>query len=432
MGIDLGLSGRYGNRFSFLAKSPKSFLDEVWSWFSKNWPEITDRYEAVDPASGGHSLGIQLHPGAQHAVFTSTSRGSIDLHAKTSTAGPGYHIELCNALIAIADDLAIRWTETETLFDETHYIHSRDPSDVYAATRRWISTVAAHCRTFNEESLSFSMPLGRRFQLKAPLLTPVGPRGIEWIQTAESHPDAASDMFPWWYAGKGAHYWRGRALVRMWMECPWSTPVSDPQSAVMRDIHDSLLRAHQMDRQLEMPWVEWCEIVDYLGLDQDQADLVRRKAATVDREPKIGYRRLPMEVSPWEEGWSVTIPGHFADEHAESSSWIAWDDRRAVRLTSYSLSGAAAEPPPPSVLEEGFTVLDRIEFANVAGHAVLTEEKSEGDPYLNLQAFIPASSHLLLATISFPHDERDWGFKTMAGIRFHEPSAVQQITDPAE
>ena len=345
MGIDLQIRGRYA-RFAFLAADAQTFLTRVQEWWERNHGELLiARNGFLGLWNGTPSLGVSVHPGAENVAFTVARRGHVEVTAKTSTAGPGYHMFVCDALHALGDALRIRWDEPhEQSFDEGYYFYTRNPSDVHEEMRTFVRNLARIALTDTVgDALQLSMPSDWRFDVPdAYVLTPLGPRDREWLEGASVDGNRGIDLFPWWHRGAGPHYWLGRALVQMWSEVRWRVPFTDEQTETLREVYAALAAAYRAEPRLTYPWRAWSEIARWLPPDGELTEEIHANAAAAAEAPPVGYRRHDV-IAVVTEGWTVRVPGSFAQEMDEDG-WLAWEPGRWVHVATFRHEGAALQP----------------------------------------------------------------------------------------
>lgn len=398
MGIDLQIRGRYA-RFAFLAADPQTFLTHVQAWWAEHHGELLiERNGFLGLWNGTPSLGVSIHPGAENVAFMVTQRGFVEVTAKTSTAGPGYHMFVCDALHALGDALRIRWdTPHEQSFDEGYYFYTRNSSDIHEEMRKFVRNIARIALTDGAgNALQLSMPSDWRFDVPdAYVLTPLGPRDREWLEGASVDGNRGIDLFPWWHRGAGPHYWLGRALVQMWSEVRWRAPFTEEQSETMREVHAALATAYGAEQRLTYPWRAWSEIARWLSLDDELAQTIHANAASSPETPLIGYRRHDVTVTI-AEGWSVRIPGAFAQEWDEEV-WVAWEPGRRVLVRT----STRAAPQPETI-------------AHADGHWTLQCTLAGND------------DTLAQLTITFDDEaHRSWAIATRESLRWAPPPPRQ-------
>ena len=91
------------------------------------------------------TLFLQIHPCAEDVEISVPQPGMCLINAKTLTAGPGYHVFLCDLLHSLAAHHHIEWEEPEEQVegDETGYFFQRDATSVRQEMLRWLSAMAA-------------------------------------------------------------------------------------------------------------------------------------------------------------------------------------------------------------------------------------------------------------------------------------------------
>jgi hypothetical protein len=176
------------------------------------------------------------------------------------------------------------------------------------------------------------------------VLTPLGPRSAEWLAAVAGDRLSGADVFPWREPTLDAPFYRDRALTLMWCEYPWRPPLTADEGELADQIAADLATAHKLDPQLPLPWREWASVAADLAADAGQytvepvpaelrEEITRRAAAINPADPLIGYRRRPVWV-PLADGWSVQVPGGFAEGWAaDGKTWCGWDAARRVTAT---------------------------------------------------------------------------------------------------
>ena len=110
--------------------------------------------------------------------------------------------------------------------DETGYFHTGDHRALEEEFLRWLRGVAKIVTEGLAEDyqwLMISMAIGHHYHHHGPLVTPMGPRGLDWLEAVAEDPARGIDLFPWWPArhrrpvlpgpGAGPHV-AGRPLAR--------------------------------------------------------------------------------------------------------------------------------------------------------------------------------------------------------------------------
>ena len=403
MGIDLQIRGRYA-RFPLLAADAQTFLTHVQAWWAEHHGELLiERNGFLGLWNGTPSLGVSLHPGSENIAIMVPRRGFVEVSAKTSTAGPGYHMFVCDALHDLGEALRIRWDQPhEQSYDEGYYFYTRSSSHIHEEMRNFVRNIARIALTSGEgNALQLSMPSDWHFDVPdAYVLTPLGPRDSEWLEGASIDGNRGIDLFPWWHRGAGPHYWLGRALVQMWSEVRWRAPFTDEQAETMREVHAALATAYAAEQRLTYPWRAWSEIAHCLSLDDELARTIHANATASAETPLIGYRRHDV-IATIAEGWSVRVPGAFAQEW-DGEVWVAWEPERAVRVQLFT----RAETQPETI-------------THADGHWTLRCAVAGND------------DTLALLTITFDDEShRDWAIATRDSLRWTvRPERQTHVTE---
>ena len=89
---------------------------------------------------------------------------------------------------------------------------------------------------------------------------------------------------------------------------------------LLEDVHRLLSKAYPMEPDLPYPWHAWAEVVAFGGFEDAMArQVIARAAATPPPEVPVGYRRDPVRIT--HEGWSLRIPGDFAERRTPEEWW---------------------------------------------------------------------------------------------------------------
>ncbi|HVK18408.1 MAG TPA: hypothetical protein VM533_15840 [Fimbriiglobus sp.] len=338
----LALTGRVELSGQKLARADvREWLARAAVWFETVGDAVLDA--RLDRDGDRTVLSVTFHPAAEDVVVRLSSSGTVRLTANTWPAGPGYHAYLCGTLDAFAEDFGIVWDQVE---DPTGFSRTADPAALQTHFLTFLRRACDTLATSGDEPLVLGLPADHGFTHPGPVLTPLGPRPREWLA-------AARDFFPWWTAEPDAAFYRDRALTLLWCEFPWRPPLTEDEGELTDQIAADLEMAHSLDPTGPLPWAEWAEVLaavagDRLGLTMQgiepelKAEVLRR-AAVLDPATRTGYRRYPVRVEVG-GGWSVEIPGSFADGwDADGRTWVGWDDHR--RVTARVGGGAESFAP---------------------------------------------------------------------------------------
>ena len=433
MGVGLYLSGRWKGA----ADDPEAFLDRLQSWLEEHAGEPLESVRLGRDGEDRPAVVVSLHPCAEDVEIAVPEPGRVAITAKTSTVGPGYHAFLCDLLHRLGDAMEIDWDtpdEDSGTGDETGYFHTGDARALEEEFLKWLGGVAkiiAEGLERDYQWMMISMAIGHHYRHHGPLVTPMGPRDVEWLEAVKEDPVRGIDLFPWWPAGIGAPFYLGRALARMWRDVCWRAPLTDEEGRLLMDVHLDLSRAHRLDPSLDYPWREWRELMEsieahfgYVEMAGDtlEAD-VHRRAAEIGPEspvPLIGYRRLPVRVD-LTDGWSIEIPGEMVEQWDDEGLWTARDAERAVFFKSYSLTKEDGTKPEADEILDGLTLPDGrlLEHREdqVSGRAVLTSPDGDDDPAWQLVGHSVIEGGLAACNIILGDpDDCDWAIATWRSL----------------
>lgn len=353
---------------------PLRWLDEVQVWLSGRHPGLL-RGSLPD---GGAGLLLRLHPAAP-GVALSLSPGEgprgtarLRLVARTEAVGPGYHRLLCTLADALAGERGVRWDVGACGDDTGFFLGGGDEALIRAfdeelaqSARLALARLAA-----GETEVGLNLPPGLAIPLPGAAATPLGPRSLAWLGAVAADGAQGRDCYPWPSLEPGPSEAIGRALCLLWLEARPRPPLTDAESAT------------------------WIEIADLLG---GQPEGVRDAA-------RMGYRRGPVRVS-LPQGWSIEVPGAFADDVEEGGTWVAWDQTHTLWVSVLAPQDASAGATPLlGLAQEDDVELLCTEGEGWVGRATLVwvqEEEEEGvvTRYLRLAGRAAAADSVVVLTL---------------------------------
>ena len=435
MGVGLFISGTYESD-----KHPEDWLESVGAWFESHEEEPLMMCDFGQNEAEQPTLFLQIHPCAEDVEISVPQPGICLVNAKTSTAGPGYHIYLCDLLRALGEHHGIEWEtpDDDVEGDETGYFFQHDASAVRQEMLRWLSAmsrvVVEHCKeTECAGQQMVSMPLDRRYPDQKGILTPMGPRTVAWFEEMIEAPEQGTEFFPWWSEGVAADFFLGRAVCRLWQVMRWRPPVTDEEAELVMDVHLDLERAFHLDPNVNMPWREWREIIEYLteyfgyaefqNEDTQEDEIIVRASKVNGQAPLIGYRRGRVNVT-LSGGWSLTIPGSFAEAWDENGeSWTAWLGGRKLVFKPWSVCGPNDEAlGPQEILDSlpwptGSSLIDH-EDGELLGRAVFAPTEEEGEQGWQLKACTAAAGKFAECNVYVESEsDLDWALETWKSLR---------------
>ncbi|WP_163568132.1 hypothetical protein [Fodinicola feengrottensis] len=285
-------------------------------------------------------LLVSLYPGAEDVEIT-LDETRLEVSGKTSTIGPGYHAYVCELLEELGAELSIGWLPPAQ--DEDDYFRTRDAGALELEFLNWLNGLARFAvdkfETGGAQGITVSMPLSVRFVEDSFMITPMGPRSVDWAREVARDPRRGIDVFPWWDPGKDGSYALGRAMVLMWQDVPWRAPTDDDEMALLRRVDTLLTQADTLTATSPLPWAEWGEILTYLG--ESRQEVETRAASSLP--PQIGYRR----GEAWNElsgQWWVRTPGAFVGRFEDEGSWSAFDGVLTLWFSSFAIKKRRRQP----------------------------------------------------------------------------------------
>jgi hypothetical protein len=254
------------------------------------------------------------------------------------------------------------------------------------------------------------IPPWTRVTTEAALATVLGPRDEAWLEAAIADPRVALEVTPWWADATDARYLLNRALVLMWLQVRWRTPAMEGEADLFDEVHRLLSRAYPMDPELPYPWHAWTELTALRGIGDPMA---RQAANNATKEPEpvppIGYRRDPVRIS--HEGWSLEIPGEYA-ERRTPDEWWGGGAGRSITLAATATGDTSGAPMSAQDFIEQFAVdlgPDAIAHRSgeILGRARLMTDASSGVEVGILEGYSAVSGSGAAIRIEFD-DPADW------------------------
>lgn len=430
MGLGLYLTGRFYEGHV----NPEAWAEKVAGWFEENSGEPLESLGTGKNSEGAQTVYLNLHPCAEDVEISVPAEGLVIVSGKTSTVGPGYHCYVADLVRQFGHQLGVSWDEPddeEGTGDETGYFRSRNRSDVEEQFLGWLKNLASVVLEQFEggsREMMVSMPLGHRYPHSGPLVTPLGPRDLNWLRSVCEDPTNGVGLFPWWTEGIDAGFFFGRALSRIWKDVRWRVPVTDDEADVLESIHNDLTRAYELDSNLPYPWREWREMWVNVEAyspspvieDRRLEHVIEREAKTVPDGPRAGYRRFPVRVDL--SGWSIEIPGEMYEDVDDDGTWSAWDGTRSIYFSSFVLKrpggkkASARDTLREAPLPDGKRWEHRGE--RTIGTAVFSRcEEDIGGRSWQLNGRMAVDGTLAVCEIIVPSEaDRDWALSVWRSI----------------
>jgi hypothetical protein len=219
----------------------------------------------------------------------------------------------------------------------------------------------------------------------------------------------AIDITPWWADATDGQSLLNRALCLMWFEVRWRPPALKPEGLVLDEVHRLLSRAYPLDPSLAYPWRAWAEVVALRGTTDPMArQVVARAMREPSGGPEIGYRRAPVTIR--HEGWTLTIPGSFAEKRTEEE-WWGGGTGRAITLAAVQTGTEAGAMAANTFIDQfaGNMGPDAIDHrgGGVMGRATLTSDATSGVEIGILEGYSAVVGSGAAIRIEFD-DPADW------------------------
>lgn len=304
----------------------------------------------------GSGYVFTLHPAAE-SLYMDVDGENVNISAKTSNVGPGYHAFLVSILDSVQATLGLKWEWGEE-DDETHFARYRSfeslQSEMVKHFKALATVISDQIAERRLTGLMLSMPTGCGIQtFENEILTPLGP-----ITPAELRRWAMSDgpelrraainYFPWWELEFGGGFYRGLALNSMWVGMRWAKPLDE---AERHDIKRTLAWCGEAQRLRADPPVSTLVVSDLRAL------LESPQAPEFPLKKGIGYRRRKNRVQ-LTGGWQLWVPGSLEETLEDNNTTVVlWNNVLTIRASSVS-----ARPKEDSValhLEESAIETER-------------------------------------------------------------------------
>ena len=204
-------------------------------------------------------------------------------------------------------------------------------------------------------------------------------------------------------------------------------------------IANDLATAFKLDPDVELPWPEWLEVLAAIQADAEgeqfcvtptdpilSIELWKRTGPVPcgPEAPRIGYRRFPVRVT-LDGGWSIEVPGSFAEEWDEQRNWTAWDRTRTVwfRRVGFTKPDGSA-PSTAEALEMSRATLPEgeplpgLQTNGVLGVAVFGPTEEDGRMLWRLSGIASTAGQLGVCNIYCEAEShRGWAVSTWQSLR---------------
>lgn len=437
MAVGLALTGRLDPSVGRLTlTAARDWLARAAVWFEAAGDAVLDT-RLVRDVDDRPALRVACHPVCEDVEVRLSPAGKVKVTARTSPAGPGYHAHLCELLKQFAADFGFEWDEPPGDGDPGRYFVNGDRDRL---DRHFLHWLAAACSAALREAPKdgrhlLGMPRQPKFRHPGPVLTPLGPRPVEWLKAVAADAAGGAAFFPWWNTELDAAFYQRRAECLLWLDFRHSPPRTDAEGELIDQIAADLANAFDLDPEAELPFAAWAEVLEALAADDggfcvepvsaELRDEVTRRAGGIDAV--LGYRRHPVQV-PLTGGWAVEVPGTFATDWADNHrTWTAWDEGRTVWFKDRTLGHPDGPVPSPAeAIAAGRRNLpsgEELPTRNgpVVGAAVFGPHTEDGRPMWRLCGVAAAGTRLAALNVYLtratdrPFAERVWQSLTHHG-----------------
>lgn len=396
--------------------SAEAFAETTRAWLDHRCEHLRVRPAAVTRDGDSFEVVAFVHPAGGHIVVRVDTHGRVTLESTTNPVGPGFHAFVCDTVDAVGAELKVKWSGVE---DETGFFDHRDFARLRQVMTNWLRHLATFCveQMSDGAPLALSMPIGPRPELQPGMVAmPMGPRPSGWLRSVAAKQSDGNEFFAWWDQG-----WGVPDRVRWLHAALWNvTSFEEPQNQEEANLQQLVLR-HAAALVTDG--------ADLGPMSADLADLSRAEGGTYECHfanhaggGAIGYRRLPA-THLISHGWSITLPGHFA-VIVEDDTWIAYDNDRTVRFSSYKIR---SDDTPERLLNslsipDGFEALP-LETRNGAVHRVsFGRAKPEDDCDWVVRCEVVNLPNLGCLTVAVVDRYHSWGIEITGNLRFTRPA----------
>ncbi|MEX1104276.1 MAG: hypothetical protein WED87_08495 [Dehalococcoidia bacterium] len=291
-------------------------LGDSATWLTAEYADQVRSTRQHALPTGGAQLRVVLHPATPDLILTADDSGIVRAFAETVSGGPGYHRFVGRVLERLGTELNIDWDESSA------DLAFADRPEVETAYLAWLGPALAQVRNARQRSsagVQIGTPPGTRYTFEGAIATSLGPRDDAWLEAAVADPRIAIEITPWWLDATDGRYLLNRALALMWLEVRWRKAAVEGEAERLDDVHRLLSKAYPVEPGLAYPWHDWAELITFGGYEDGMTRQVHARTKLEPAGPPIGYRRDPVSIS--HEGWTVEIPGDFAERRTEEEWW---------------------------------------------------------------------------------------------------------------
>lgn len=353
------------------------------------------------------TLAIGLHPGEEEIEFE-FGANRLEVRARTSSCGPGYHAAVIRFLDEIGRTFAAKWDGDGDLGDETGYFEHRDFHRLQMEMAAWLRGVSRSVFELDESytGIAISLPVSPWLESTHAVLTPLGPRSRDYFCRLSELGDeeilgASEAWFIWPNLQQDASFWFRTALSCLWVTMPWHTPSSDRERAFISGVLSCLAQAKVLDPSIDLPAPEIQELIDMKE---------GRRGAQPPSVGGIGYRRETVRFDLG-GGWSIALPGYWYSEYSDGRQtfYFGPDTIHASSFTFTTKAGPIALP----ALRLHEVVLEQYEKLGASYRMTRSESTEEGEALMTYATWIGLPNACLLLSFVTTLTNREEQFRTI-------------------
>jgi hypothetical protein len=328
----------------------------------------------------------------------------VEVSAKTSGAGPGYHEFVVELLELWQKKLELDWQpESDEAGDETGYWQHRSRESLRAAMAKQLKGVANVIVERIGAGVMLNMPVDAVPSSRAFASSPMGEWSEAWIRrVASAEGDEslvlAEQFYPWWGSGIGPKELANFGRVLCWTAVRWVKPETEPEEDAMRVALECLERALQAGIE-GIPERELGELRQLSAPDVD--------APAIPRADGVGFRRRELEVS-LPGRWTLRVPGYFHEQMEDDGALqVYWFGNRTVRASTLSFRGSGSAEEVLEVATKG----QAQPFGGVAEGligGIQTSWDAQDECYLTRVSLVARDSLCILTFAHVDEADREW------------------------
>jgi hypothetical protein len=408
-----------GLGFVYRAPLPRRGLERRALSIAALWREVREIALAAvqqtgSPLSDWYSsrqddrhLSLSFLPFEEDVEFAARD-GFVEVFAKTSGAGPGYHEFLVDLLDMIEQRAGLAWSgdgDGDEYGDETQYRARRSTEALRAAMAEQFSALSSIVVDEIGGGALLNMSVDDTPEVTAFAASPLGEWSKEWFERAAraegEHLFAmAEEFFPWWETGLTARNLTKFGNALCWTAVRWVKPETAAEEQVIRSALECFEQAGRLGAK-SLPELEIYELRRLLAAEAEP---------DVAPNPRgIGFRRRTFNVL-LPGGWALKVPGYYhEDVEDEGATQVYWFGDRTIRASALRF-GASASPEgilATATSRRGSALDDLHEGLTGSAHT----EWSDSDQCFLTHASLVSERSLL--SLTFAHDaepDREWAY----------------------